>query len=594
MGEKDKYVGTIVGESTTQEFRMAVHPEATKEQDIVAVDSSLELAAEGTTNDIRVWAKVRNIERINPLFPAEAGHELAETKTAPLDTVLSFSREMVTAVCQVLGYEPLTGGTGKLDNLRYPPKPASQVYMPQSDDLRRIILGDLAGADKRGLDLATMSNRADIDVSVNGDAIVTRHLAILAMTGAGKSWTVRRIIEQLAEKNYPIVIFDPHGDYTNLDKVDALQDKVTRYYADFPIFDEDADTVAKVIDTLGYSLSDTMRALFGEVFAAAKIFNSNKDGNRAKRIRVLEQVIPEAVQYGHINDGGLWLIGHLASAVSKVIADKKGTPSDYAKALDAEIGAMNIMSRPGTDARTFEGIKRRSLSAAAALQIMSDMNRREEGAQPLPLDRKDLVQYGQISVVSLAGYTGDFQALVYSIIAKILLNARVQRTLDYPAFLVLEEAHKFAPGKAETDAEKRSVDITRQIAQEGRKFRLGMVMISQRPSRLDETALSQCNSQIIMRLFNPADQQFVRRTVESLSEDDLRILPNMGDGEAILSGQLTNFTVLAKIKEPKSRGEHEEDGNAFDELEKAHKDARQKPATQNQQPLIPNGSRRGT
>ena len=79
---------------------------------------------------------------------------------------------------------------------------------------------------------------------VDGHAIVTRHLAILAMTGAGKSWTARRIIEQLAAKNYPIVIFDPHGDYTGLAEVPALGGRVRRYYAQFPVFEEDAETVA--------------------------------------------------------------------------------------------------------------------------------------------------------------------------------------------------------------------------------------------------------------------------------------------------------------------------------------------------------------
>ena len=70
-------------------------------------------------------------------------------------------------------------------------------------------------------------------------------------------------------------------------------------------------------------------------------------------------------------------------------------------------------------------------------------------------------------------------------------------------------------------------------------------MISQRPSRLDETALSQCNSYIIMRMVNPADQNFVRRVIESLGEEEARLLSDLDVGEALLSGQMVNFPVLS-------------------------------------------------
>src|SRR5881628_1326114 len=85
------YVGTLVGESTSSEFRLAVTAEAVREQDIIAVDVELARpeAPAGPPERLRVWAKVKRIERINPLFPAEAGHELAATRTDPFDTVLS-------------------------------------------------------------------------------------------------------------------------------------------------------------------------------------------------------------------------------------------------------------------------------------------------------------------------------------------------------------------------------------------------------------------------------------------------------------------------------------------------------------------------
>ncbi|HEX2185786.1 MAG TPA: ATP-binding protein, partial [Chloroflexota bacterium] len=265
-----RYVGTLVGESTSRQFRLALAHEAVREQDLIAVDATLHhgppdedaprprgTTPHGTSGSeagrerperVRIWAKVERIERINPLFPAESGHELAATGTDPLDTVLSLSRELVTAVCRVLGAEPLDGKwDGKLRHLRYPPRPASRAYRPAAGDVTRIVLGQLQEQPQRSLDLAELANRPEVDVRVDGHAIVTRHLAILAMTGAGKSWTARRLVEELAGKGYPMVIFDPHGDYTGLAGVPALRHRVRLYYAELPMLGADVDDAIRII-----------------------------------------------------------------------------------------------------------------------------------------------------------------------------------------------------------------------------------------------------------------------------------------------------------------------------------------------------------
>jgi len=190
-------------------------------------------------------------------------------------------------------------------------------------------------------------------------------------------------------------------------------------------------------------------------------------------------------------------------------------------------------------------------------------------SDPLPDDRTALVRYDGISVISLAGYTSEFQSTIYRHVAEGLLEGRLSGNLKLQVLLVLEEGHNFAPGKAETAAEKAAVEITRQIAQEGRKFGVGLILISQRPGRLDETVLSMCNSFIVMRMVNPNDQRFVRNVIESLGEDDVRMLPDLDVGEALFSGQFISFPILAKIKQPASRGEREET-DAFADLEKAH------------------------
>jgi hypothetical protein len=565
----DRYVGTLVGESTSREFRLAVAHEALREQDIIAVDAQLRRPDSAVLDQIRVWAKVQRIERINPLFPVEAGHELAATRTNPLDTVLSLSREMVTAVCQVLGAEALAGGSdGKLDHLRYPAQPATTAYRPGSADIARVVLGELQQRRGRALDIATLANRADVDVAVDGHAIVTRHLAILAMTGAGKSWTARRVIEQLAAKNYPIVIFDPHGDYSGLAEVPTLGSRVRRYYAQFPVFEQEADTVATVVQSLGWELAKTHRERFDDLFAGAKAFVVTDPKALAERTKWLSDYLgnPDIARFGLKPD--LFALADFAQAV--VLAGKRG---------DAE--SMNLLVEWSGDrerlrvskqqAGWLEGLPGNLRRAAKRLKQMEDISRRAaRTSSPLPVDRKELVRYGEISVVALAGYHSDFQATIYSLIADAIFSARVSNELPLPVLFVLEEAHNFAPARATTAAELHAIATTKQIAQEGRKFGVGLVLISQRPSRLDETTLSQCNSYVIMRMSNPADQNYVRRVIETLGEDEAKMLPDLDVGEAILSGQLINFPVLVRMKPPESKGEREEE-DAFVALDKAHR-----------------------
>lgn len=575
----DRYVGTLVGESTSREFRLALAHETVREQDIIAVDATLRRTdGDKLPEQIRVWAKVQRIERINPLFPIEAGHELAATQTNPFDTVLSLSREMVTAVCQVLGAEPLTGGKGgKLDHLRYPPQPASSAYRPDSKDIARVVLGELEEKKNRALYIATLSNRPEVDVKVDGHKIVTRHLAILAMTGAGKSVTARRIIEQLAEKNYPIVIFDPHGDYTGLADVPKLQQRVKLYYAELPILEEEFDDAARIINGLsGEEMTSPQYDAFNTLFTAAPKLLSDENLSSGHLRDVLHSISgnPNITKYGVRRS--LFALSYIAEAAG--ILAKQKNQSIEKKQL-ADLGFEAIDKVEARLAGTYGALARQLRRAAFALREMENINRSRAGrAEPLPPieQRTDLVKYGQVSVVSLAGYTEEFQATLYTLIARLLFKSKVRGKLKYPCLLVLEEAHNFVPGRAEHPAILRSIAITKQIAQEGRKFGVGLVIISQRPSRLDETTLAMCNSYIIMRMVNPADQNFVRKVIESLGEDDARLLPDLDVGEAILSGQLINFPVLVRIKPPESQGEHEEK-DAFEELEKANGNLNNKP-----------------
>jgi len=387
------------------------------------------------------------------------------------------------------------------------------------------------------------------------------------MTGAGKSVTARRIVEELTGKNYPIIIFDPHGDYTGLAEVTALKERVQRYYAQFPIFEQAPEAVMAVVESLAWQLADNQRNMFDSLFEGAKVFINVPLDELKERTEWLGDYLgnPKIVQFGL--KPNLFFFADFVTAV--VQAGKM--EDQFALTKIIEWSGRQDLKITKQLANWLEGLIGRLRLAARILYRMEQINQTiARSANPLPSKRIDLVEYGKISVVSLAGYTSDFQATIYSLIADNIFEARVRGELELPVLLLLEEAHNFAPARANTAAEQRAIATTKQVAQEGRKFGVGLILISQRPSRLDETTLSQCNSYIIMRMVNPADQNYVRRVIETLGEDEARLLPDLDVGEAILSGQLINFPVLVKIKQPVSKGEREEK-DAFEALDEAFK-----------------------
>ncbi|PJF45814.1 MAG: ATP-binding protein, partial [Candidatus Thermofonsia Clade 3 bacterium] len=116
--------------------------------------------------------------------------------------------------------------------------------------------------------------------------------------------------------------------------------------------------------------------------------------------------------------------------------------------------------------------------------------------------------------------------------------------LPYPVFCLLEEAHNYAPANADAV----SSDVLKTILSEGRKFGVGIGLITQRPGKLDSDVLSQCMTQCIMRITNPIDQNRIAESVESVGRDLLKELPSLSKGQVIVSGASVNTPVLVRVR----------------------------------------------
>ena len=160
-----------------------------------------------------------------------------------------------------------------------------------------------------------------------------------------------------------------------------------------------------------------------------------------------------------------------------------------------------------------------------------------------------IVSKGQLSILYLKGYETLPASAIVSILLENLFKHRQEVNEEIPPFLtVVEEAHNFIPSRSENKDDLPSVETIRKVITEGRKFGTGIMIISQRPSRLDETIASQCNSQIIFRMVNQKDQKATRDRSETLDVDDSKQLPNLANGQGIISGQVVNFSLPVQIK----------------------------------------------
>jgi DNA helicase HerA-like ATPase len=509
VAPKGIQIGTVVGNTSPQEYRFFLRSYAAKLGDLVYVETEVPRAL-GSEREVAprervvVWGRIVELARFNPFLPAEAGQELAEEGLELRDTVLSLSRDQVDGKVLVLGMTPDNDFT-RVRPLNYPVSPGAEVVLPPAEAVKVILTGDEEAARLR---LGTLIGRPAVEVRVKTNAIVARHMAILAMTGGGKTVAARRIIRELLTVGYPVLILDPHGDYLGLyTKRDLFAKRTVRlFYPSLGVKQESRDLVGYLVSRMTQGFSDPQRDKYDE--ALEKVTISGRVGI-TEFIALLVQKLDEVPKPSH---------GGTIPAVKRGLRLVRG----YIEAME----------------KSNERLRQRASLRQFPFEPMPD---------PLT-DPAGFIRPNQASILYLGGYDHLTQSTIVAIVLKQLFEHRASMSNRIPPFLaVVEEAHNFVPSHGEGQAETPSLEIIRKVITEGRKFGTGLLLVSQRPSRLDETALSQCNTFLIFRLVNPRDQQFVEKVMENLSKDDSRLLPGFGPGQGIISGQAVRFPLIIQV-----------------------------------------------
>ncbi len=471
----DKPLGYIIGESTPfRAYFIAERPPKIGEYVVVRFE------------DRDVLGLVENCLSGNPIVPSNV------TSISHAEHALRFntsSKTYLKGSIRFLSYiEPLLE-KGILVTPKTPPRPLSPVFEADENVLAEIFSMKKIGRSK--IRVGTLVSNPKVPVYVNVNSIVSRHLAILAVTGAGKSNTVSIITQKIVEElNGTVLIFDMHSEYS-FSKISSKQEVLP------PKLNPLALTKAELLQLMRVQPNASNQE---------RVFRTAYDS-------VYEEFIQGKIQ-----------------------------PTEFFDKLKEEI---DTIMRRGKDTGTRN-------AAAALLNKIDDVVERYSDIFDFYLAKElsDMVKPGRLNIFDLGEVDEEGADVIVSHYLRRLLSERKQwyrtrsaKGYPVPILCVLEEAHVLIPREEDTLTKYWAS----RVAREGRKFGVGLVLVSQRPKAVDENTLSQMNNKIILKLIEPSDQRYVQAASEQLSDELLELLPSLDVGEAILIGEMTILPALVKI-----------------------------------------------
>jgi len=539
-------VGIVTGEATVNSFQFYAHPDSDLKFGDFVVAKLCKEAKERSCrlgDDVEwVIGTIRGIKNINWLLSeGKSTFDSLDLDLREYGESIGENEALIVTV-HVLGKIEKNGERVEIVPSRVPVPNGNKVYIASSELLRAIYYGG-----EGFIEVGTLLLREDVPIYLNADELVSRHFAVLAVTGAGKSNTVSVMLWRLIEDLHgTVVVLDPHGDYMRL----SLPKTGTRFVN--PI---EARIQPETMD--GEELADLME------------IQSNATIQRSYLLRAWDTVLHE-----NPNLGGREVVKALLEVLQNWVANGGGRYWDPHSNTYKDLGEIKAAER--------ETITRLTMKISRFLRNYGHLLSSEDivaSIKPGVVNVVDLgpLDEGQMKLVAAKLLEKVFETRMdYEKARKRLeyLKRKYGRRIstvadeveelesfiasvekDYPALsepilVIVEEAHIFAP-----HGEKGgTVRILSRIAREGRKFGVGIGLVSQRPSRLSEDVLSQTNTKIIMRIVNPNDQNYVLKASEQLSGELMSDIAGLGKGEAVIVGQAISLPALVKIYNFKALG----------------------------------------
>ena len=374
------------------------------------------------------------------------------------------------------------------------------------------------------IEVGRLQQDDSIIAKVRVDDLLSKHFAILGSTGSGKSCTVALVLQAILDANPQghIVLFDPHNEYSKSfgDRAEVISNDTL----DLPLWIFDFVETCELLCSEIEDQAREEREILHEVILKAKqLFDRSQKKNDVSTQLNLDDVEAELQRATHIS---------LDSPVPYRIRD-------VAKLVDHSMGKLENAG----NLAPYKRLKRR-IATLIADPRYSFIFKNQTSPRPI----EDLVgrifrlpvQGKPISCLDFSGIPSEALNIVVSVVSRLAFELATWSKRQLPVLLVCEEAHRYIPRDRSLGFHSTRRIISR-IAKEGRKYGVSLAIVSQRPSELEPSTLSQCSTIFSMRLSNELDQNFVRAAVPDGATELLNFLPSLGTAESMVFGEAVNM-----------------------------------------------------
>ncbi|CAN1573498.1 Helicase HerA-like C-terminal [Flavobacteriaceae bacterium] len=445
-----------------------------------------------------------------------------------------------------------------------------------------------------------ISGAESIPALIDVNKLITRHSAVVGTTGSGKSTTVASLLNALSDtEKYPssrILVFDLHGEYGK-----ALKDKANIFKINA---DKSALSTEKELFLPFWALNfeELIDISFGK-------FNNEKDQNVVLE-RILQEKLRSIIKYPktgietdtlNVDSPIPFSLNHLwydlyTETLGKFYPDIDGSPLAYeTNAEGIEIKGNPITATPpifkkiNTNKANGDRVQHPNESPLNNSQQLHSLGSKlriprydfifkpgewtpkEDGHIDKDLDLliKDWIGSDKpITILDLSGVPIAILNTIIGVLLRIIYDGLFwarnlsQGGKERPLLLVMEEAHNYL------NSEGSALSIVQKIVKEGRKYGIGTMIVSQRPSEINSTILSQCGTFFALRLSNSTDRSHITSAVSDNLEGLTSMLPILKTGEAIILGESVKLPMRTIIKAPpRDKRPDSQDPIVFDEVD---------------------------
>lgn len=424
-------------------------------------------------------------------------------------------------------WDAYTGLTSFSRSIAQVPEIDAECYILRDKQLENFMsLLSTEGDREHSLEIGKYTLDESATAFLDGNRLFQRHAALLGSTGSGKSWTVASILERAAKlPSANLIVFDLHGEYRKLSFANHLRipgpedlgkNGDDLLYLPYWLLNSE-EMQAMYIDRSEFSAHNQVMAFQDAVIEQKKITLTTLKKDEVLAAFTLDSPIPFSIE--------------------KVITTLKGLNEEMVQ------GARGLKQGMfyGQFSRLLTRIRSKLSDKRYGFLFQAPKSEHQYNAMA-KIAEKLMNHHApgtQVKIIDFSEVPADILPIIIGLVARLVYQVQfwTDHEKRHPLAFICDEAHLYIPKKeGQNPVEKRAIETFEKIAKEGRKYGVALLIVSQRPSDVSTTVLSQCNNVIALRLTNADDQATVKKLMPESLESLLDVLPIMDIGEALVVG----------------------------------------------------------